>query len=44
MLEAVVAGIPAMAEYGAALPDGQKTIALDALGRACPALNLIITL
>src|SRR5271169_287563 len=31
VLEAVVAGIPAMADYIAALPEGRRTIALDAL-------------
>jgi hypothetical protein len=33
VLEAVVAGIPAMADYVAALPEGQRTTALDALER-----------
>jgi hypothetical protein len=33
VLEAVVAGIPAMADFIAAMPDGQRAIALDALER-----------
>jgi hypothetical protein len=33
VLEAVVAGIPPMADYIAALPEGQRTIALEALER-----------
>lgn len=33
VLEATVAGIPAMANYVAALPDGQRAIALEALER-----------
>ena len=33
VLEAVVAGIPEMADYIAAIPEGQKAIALDAVER-----------
>ena len=33
VLEAAIAGIPAIAEFIAALPDGQRPIAFDAVER-----------